>query len=236
MKKVIIFDLYDTVLKDITFDFEAGIMYLYNTFLKEKCSFEELKEYAETFLPLYARRKVDDVEICLIKDEVPFFFEKFDVEKSASDEELDYNIMNHMQKVTLLSEVRDTLEELQKQGVKMYILSNSIFTGNSAKRLLYDFGILHYFEKLFSSADYGIRKPSEKFYRIAIKEILSEHHEVKKEDILYIGNDYQTDVMGATSVGLDTVWYNVNHLPNQNGIDIWDIDDFRKIIEIVQEK
>lgn len=234
LKKVIIFDLYDTVLKDITFDFEAGIMYLYNTFFKEKCSFEELKEYAETFLPLYDKRKVDYIEVCLIKDEVPLFFEKFNVAKPASYEELDYDIMNHMQKVTLLSEVRDTLEELQKQGIKMYILSNSIFTGNSAKRLLHDFGILHCFEKIFSSADYGIRKPSEKFYQIAISEILSEYHEVKKEDILYIGNDYETDAMGATSVGLDTVWYNVNHLPNRNGIDIWDIDDFKQILEIVR--
>lgn len=236
MKKVIIFDLYDTVLKDITFDFEAGIRYLYQAFFKQKCSFEELKAYAETFLPLYDRRKVEHVEVCLIKDEVPLFFEKFGVEKPASYEELDYDIMNHMQEVTLLAEVRDTLVELQKQGIKMYILSNSIFTGNSARRLLHDFGILHYFEKVFSSADYGIRKPSEKFFQIAITEVLSSNQEVEKEDILYIGNDYQTDVMGATSVGLDTVWYNVNHLPNHNGIDIWDIDHFKQLIEIVQGK
>ena len=35
-------------------------------------------------------------------------------------------------------------------------------------------------------------------------------------------------------MGLSTVWYNVNHLPNQNKINIMEIDDFKQLIEIVQ--
>jgi len=120
---------------------------------------DELKAYAQSFLPLYEKRKTDSVEICLIKDEIPLFFDKFGVSRNLDFEELDYIIMNQMQKVTLLEEVKYTLEELKKQGIVMYILSNSIFTGNSARRLLNDFGILSYFKELFSSADYGIRKP-----------------------------------------------------------------------------
>ena len=234
MKKIIIFDLYDTLLKDISFDFNNGINYLYNVFFEQPCSLKEFRDYAETFLPLYEKRKVDYSEVCLIRDEIPLFFEKFEVTKPETFEELDYEVMNKMQKVTLLEDVRYTLNELQKQGIEMYILSNSIFTGKSARQLLRDFGILHYFNQIFSSADYNVRKPSKQFYQIAINEILSDNHKVKKKDILYVGNDYITDVMGATSMGLSTVWYNVNHLPNQNKINIMEIDDFKQLIEIVQ--
>lgn len=234
LKKVILFDLYDTVLKDVSFDFSKGIKYLYDNFFGEKCSLTDIIDYAETFLPLYDRRKIDYSEVCLIRDEVPHFFDKFDVLKPEVLDELEYAIMNHMQNVTLLEDVRYTLNELQKLDIKMYILSNSIFTGSATRRLLSDFGILHYFEKVFSSADYKVRKPSKEFYQLAITEILSVNHGVEKDEILYVGNDYITDVIGATSVGLKTVWYNVNHLPNQKRLNIFEIDSFRQLLSITQ--
>ena len=234
MKKVILFDLYDTVLKDISFDFDAGIVYLYNTFFSKVCSLEEMINYAETFLPLYDKRKIDYSEICLIKDEIPLFFDKFRVPLPEIFDEIEYTIMNQMQKVTLIDEVRYTLGELQKQGITMYILSNSIFTANSANKLLNDFGIIDYFEKIYSSADYGVRKSSSRFYQIAIAEILANNPELSKDDILYVGNDYDTDIIGATSVGLSTVWYNVKHLINEKNICTIDTDNFKILLEIVE--
>ena len=234
VKKIIIFDLYDTVLKDISFEFNDGITYLYNSFFKHVCSLSAFIGYGEEFLPLYEKRKIDYSEVCLIRDEVPLFFEKFKVAKPENFEQLDYDIMNRMQKVTLLEDVRSTLNELQKQDIQMYILSNSIFTGKSARQLLHDFGISHYFNHIFSSADYNIRKPSKQFYQIAISKILSDNPGVKKEDMLYVGNDYITDVIGATSVGLRTIWYNVNHLPNRNMLDIIEIDDFKQLVKVIQ--
>jgi putative hydrolase of the HAD superfamily len=142
--------------------------------------------------------------------------------------------MNQMQKVTLIDEVRYTLGELQKQGITMYILSNSIFTANSANKLLNDFGIIDYFEKIYSSADYGVRKPSSRFYQIAIAEILANNPELTKDDILYVGNDYDTDIIGATSVGLSTVWYNEKHLINEKNICTIDTDNFKILLEIVE--
>ena len=234
LNKVVVFDLYDTVLKDISFDFDSGIEYLHRMFFQEKCSLAELKSYAESFLLLYSKRKTEHTEVCLIKDEVPLFFEKFGVKMPEDMANLDYDIMNQMQKVTLLAEVKYTLEELRKQGIPMYVLSNSIFTGRSAMHLLDDFGISHYFTKLFSSADYKVRKPSPQFYRLVLDEIAKNNLGIKREDILYVGNDYVTDVIGATSMGLSTVWYNVKHHPNEKGLSISDIDDFREIIEIVK--
>ncbi len=233
MKKVILFDLYDTVLKNISFDFSAGIHYLYNKFFSNVCSLENMMDYANTFLPLYDKRKEENVEICLIKDEIPLYFKKFGVDFPSSWEELDYEIMNQMQKVTLTETVRFTLNELYEQNVMMYILSNSIFTGYSARKLLNDFHILHFFKKLYSSADYGIRKPSSKFYQIAIDGILSDLPAFGVNDILYIGNDYETDVLGASAVGLDVLWYNEKHLPNDKNINLYNIDNFKDILELV---
>ena len=142
MKKTILFDLYDTILKDISFDFNSGIKWLYDTYFTQACTWEELKAYEETFWPLFAKRKEDNSEVCLIRDEVVKLFEKFEVNLPEDLEELDYAIMNQIQKETLLDEVCETLEDLQKQGIPMYILSNSIFTGKATERLLENIGVL----------------------------------------------------------------------------------------------
>lgn len=66
MKSIILFDLYDTVLKDRSFDFNKGLNYLFNTFFKEHCSLEDIIEFSATFLPLYEDRKISNKEVCLI--------------------------------------------------------------------------------------------------------------------------------------------------------------------------
>lgn len=94
MAKIIIFDLYDTVLKNISFNFDEGLYYLYDNFFSEACSKKELKDYAKTFLLLYDKRKETHKEICLIKDEVPYFFEKFGVKKPDDFMVLENRILN----------------------------------------------------------------------------------------------------------------------------------------------
>jgi len=234
MKKIILFDLYDTILRDISFDFNAGIKWLYDTYFAKHCTWEELKAYVETFLPLFAKRKEDNSEVCLIRDEVVKVFEKFDVTLPEDLEELEYAMMNRIQKETLLDEVHETLEELQKQGIPMYILSNSIFTGKITERLLEDFCILKYFKKVYVSADYGVRKPGGKFFDIAIEEIKENHPGMDKREMLYIGNDYLTDVQGAKAAGLDVVWYNRKQFSDEKGICTFNIARFHEILEVLK--
>jgi len=234
MKKAILFDLYDTILKDISFDFKAGIKWLYDTCFTQACTWKELKTYEETFWPLFAKRKEDNSEVCLIRDEIAKLFENFDVALSENLEELEYAIMNQIQQEMLLDVVCETLDELQRQGIPMYILSNSIFTGKATERLLENFGILQYFTKVYASADYGVRKPGEKFFRIAIEEILKTHPGMEKNNILYVGNDYVTDVQGAKAAGLDVVWYNVKQLPDEKGICTYNITKFSEILKVIR--
>ena len=141
--------------------------------------------------------------------------------------------MKKMQKVFLSQEVKETLEALYKKGIRMFILSNSIFRAVATKKLLEEYGILHYFEKIYSSADYGVRKPSKKFFKIILDDILTENIKINKEDIVYVGNDYKTDVIGATSVGLKTIWLNTNKFENANKIKCSVIYNFKSVLDFV---
>ena len=233
MKKVILFDLYDTVLKDVSFSVQQCFEWLYKAYFMEVCTREEFEAYREIFSPMYAKRAEDNSEVHFMWDEVVKIFEHFGASLPEDLDELEYSLMNQMQQETLLDEVRETLVMLHSKGISMYILSNSIFTGKATERLLEELDILKYFNKVFSSADYGIRKPHKSFFQMAVKEIQKVYPDVQKEDILYVGNDYVTDVQGARTAGVDVAWYNVNQLPDEKEICTYSVTNFSEILNLI---
>lgn len=54
MTPIVLFDLYDTLLRERSFDFGRGLDMLYETGFHTVCSREELAAYAAAFLPAYA--------------------------------------------------------------------------------------------------------------------------------------------------------------------------------------
>lgn len=233
MKKVILFDLYDTVLKDISFSVQQSFRWLYEKYFMEVYSWEEFEAYKEIFSPMYAKRAEDNSEVHFMRDEVVKIFEHFKVVLPEDLEELEYALMNQMQQETLLEDVRETLIELQGKGIGMYILSNSIFSGKTTERLLKKFDVLKYLNKVFVSADYGIRKPHPGFFQMAVEEIQKDYPDVQKEDILFVGNDYHTDVEGASGAGMEVAWYNVAQQPDEKGLSTYSIGNFKELINII---
>ena len=55
----------------------------------------------------------------------------------------------------------------------------------------------------------------------------------KKEDILFVGNDYASDVKGAMGAGLDTVWYNKKQLPDEKALGAFHITGFEELLKII---
>lgn len=91
--------------------------------------------------------------------------------------------------------VFDLLYELKKQGKKIYLLSNAqhIFTGYELNAL----GLTPYFDGIVISSNECCRKPSTEFYNI-----LLHRYNLKKEEIVMVGNDQYADIQGAKRAGL----------------------------------
>ena len=233
MKKVILFDLYDTVLKDVSFSVQQCFRWLYESYFKDTCTWEVFEEHKEIYIPLYAKRAEDNSEVQFMRDEVIKIFEHFGVSLPEDLNELEYALLNQMQQETLLEDVKKTLSALQNRGIGMYILSNTIFSGIATERLLEEFDVLKYFNKVFASADYGIRKPHKGFFQAAVDAIQQDYPNVQKKDILFVGNDYASDVQGAVGSGLDVSWYNVKKLPDEKQISTYNIGNFNEILNII---
>jgi FMN phosphatase YigB (HAD superfamily) len=233
MKRAVLFDLYDTVLKNESFDFLRGVAYVYENYLADRCTFDELRAYTDSFLPLYHQRHIDHSEVHFVKDELPLWFSHYGKTLPDDIDGLEYAVMSAMQQGGILPEMRALLEELRERGIPMYILSNTIFSAEATRRHLAQHGVLDYFEEVYASSEAGVRKPSPRFFDWAISDIQVHHPELKKEEMLFVGNDYVTDAHGGINAGLCTVWYNVGSAPNEDDLDVAIIKDAREILALL---
>ena len=98
------------------------------------------------------------------------------------------------------------LAKLKENNYKLFVLSNAqeAFTTNELKKLkIYD-----YFDGIAISSDYGIKKPNKEFFIKAI-----ENFDIKNDDIIMIGNDYNCDIFPANELGLKTIFIETNLTP-----------------------
>ena len=64
------------------------------------------------------------------------------------------------------------------------------------------FGLQKYFEKMVISSELGFKKPSKKIFDHALKDF----NDISKKEVLYIGDDFDEDVMGALNSGWNVIW------------------------------
>lgn len=236
MSRIVIFDLYDTLLNESSFDFERGLGALYELGFGAVCTRQAFLAYAAAFLPLYEKRKTDNTEVKFL-DEYRAYCKRFRFQPEPAEDDVEYAVMRRMAEVSLSGEVTDTLAALAARNTSMYILTNSIFSAQANKRLLQEFGLRRYFQDLYSSADAGMRKPAKAFFDYGIGRILAENPETRRGEIYFVGNDYDSDVSGAAAAGLRPVWYRAagretGSRRTNAGIRV--IETFQHLIDIVQ--
>lgn len=126
--------------------------------------------------------------------------------------------------------VEELLEELQRRGKGIYLLSNAQtdFTRPEIKML----GLFSYFDGIFISSEQGCRKPSPVFFGRLLREF-----GLDPSECIMIGNDEESDIAGAKLAGMDSLYIHSDISPKRHGYvqaDYCVMDgDFRKIRGLV---
>ena len=170
-------------------------------FLCEKKLKESNEKYPEIdlieiFIELYKQRKISN---------------EFHISNlMAWAEEIAYHFREESRShIALYNHTLPILNELKHREKKIYLLSNAqtVFTIPEMKTL----GILEYFDDIYISSVYGIKKPEKRF----MQKLIDDHRLDINESIM-IGNEFKTDIKIAQSFNMHSIFINSdNHSKSQ---------------------
>lgn len=95
----------------------------------------------------------------------------------------------------------ELLAYLKERSYRLHLCSNGTREGRLRK--LRAIGIEEYFLTIVTSQDAEADKPAPWFFEYALMQA-----EAKAERTLMIGDNYDTDIVGAAAVGIDTLLFN----------------------------
>ena len=216
--KHLFFDL-DHTLWDFDRNSAESIAELFETFQLSDLGIASADEFSRHFITvnrkLWADYDKNLIEHNFIRQHrFAMVFRSLGVDASAIHADLNAEYLRLLPiKRHLLESARELLEYL-KDRYTMHIITNGFAEIQAIK--MDSSEIAHYFTHVITSENANAKKPDPLIFQYALA--LSG---ASVEESIMIGDNYEADILGAKSVGLDTVFYNpigavVNDQPTYN--------------------
>lgn len=236
MIKYIIMDLGDTLFKNVELDLTKGVTYIYNNYCNHNIEKDAvLKDFNLIWEYAYQKRDNDDFEIN-IHNYFNYLRYTIGFKTTYDNNFLEIEFLTHSTNTILMNDLVEFLSLCKTKNIHLVILSNSTFTKQGLIYQLKEHNIDSYFEAVFSSADYILRKPSPLFFNLAVNYLKKTYSNLKLEEVRFIGNDYHYDVLGSTNQGIKAIWFNEQKLPNPHLVECTEVKSYKELIKMMSEE
>ena len=224
----LLFDLDHTLL-----DFDAAEDVALSHLLKEE-GVKDIQAYKDYYVPMNKTlwkdlelKKITKQE--LVNTRFAKLFAHFGIEKDGAYLAERYQFFLSKQG-QIFPGVEDLLKKLIHQGYELYAATNGITYIQTGR--LEQSGIAPFFKEIFISEQLHTQKPDAAFY----EKIGARISNFDKKNALMIGDSLSADIQGGNNAGIDTVWYNPDHLENNTQAQpTYEVDSYQALLEILDK-
>jgi putative hydrolase of the HAD superfamily len=212
----ILFDVGDTLLREVSFDLHAGIAALVPSCCPSSGRAVELADEVRILLQGIPPTGASELPIAR------WLLEQLVVDENATVtiDEIERCVWQHAVNLVPMPGVVEMLDVLHAHGIAMGAVSNAIFSSQTITHELERHGLSRLLRFVISSADIGVRKPDPRIFHHALSLL-----DASPEDVWFIGDSWENDVVGAAGLSMWPVWLNstgraaASDLPHLNVAD-----------------
>jgi putative hydrolase of the HAD superfamily len=232
--KAVLFDMGSTLLEFENQPWEElirqGIEAVYKGLHAHGAVLPDPQEFSRAFHETY-QKTWQEAGQSLIEMQIRVLLQKASQELGLllSDVEIGHLVRAHYwpvsSQVTIYADTIETLADVRRRGLKIGLVSNTVWPGSLHKEDLERFGILEFFDHLLFSADLGVRKPHPQIFQTALEALHVAPHEA-----VFVGDRVPEDVAGAKGVGMRGVWKErpdrerLSHvIPDAQIVQLWEL-------------
>ena len=127
---------------------------------------------------------------------------RFGIDFSIDEDRLEWEYWKASLELATAPGLEAALAVCAERGIRMAVISNTTYRGFVLQRELEQLGVMHSFDFVMASADFGIRKPDPLLFEIALRRM-----GINPGEAWYIGNAVSIDCAGTAAAGMVPVWY-----------------------------
>ena len=190
-------------------DIKAIIFDLDDTLLDRSRTFHKYCEYLiENFFPKNIQDKEEIIKRLSVLDNNGYKKRKIFCKEIIDEYKLNYNIEeienNWYEKFNKFCVAEENLIDILEYLTIKYKLAIITNGSNYMQNLkINTLGIVKYFDDIIISENVGIEKPNRDIFLLSCKNL-----RIQPFEAVYIGDNFEKDIVGATNAGLKAIWYN----------------------------
>ena len=207
--KMILFDYGQTLIAEAPFNGIRGTAAVLAMASENRFGYsvEEVQAEAEAinreirrFDPAYAKeRRIVEIPNHMFTH---YLYESMGLKIDATAEEIDRAFWDAASPGQPTEGIEDFLAFLRAQGIRTGVISNISYAGTVVEERIHRLLPDNDFEFIIATSEYLFRKPSPRIFRLALLKA-----GLDAEDVWYVGDNYNCDIVGAREAGMFPVWY-----------------------------
>jgi HAD superfamily hydrolase (TIGR01549 family) len=112
--------------------------------------------------------------------------------------------LDTMKYITIDASAVKVVAEFKRRGFRLGLVSNMMLPGKLLKAKLKQANAMAYFDAIAISSDVGFIKPHPEIFRYALSQV-----GLRADEVVFVGDTYRQDILGAKRVGMKTIWLNI---------------------------
>ena len=206
--KMILFDYGQTLINEYKFDGVKGTAEVMKYAIKNKYNrtAEEIQAVADEINHELGR--FDPLRRHQFQIELPFemfasyLYESQGIKLSIPYNQIDKIFWDAASPGIVTDGIKEFLLFLEKQGIRTGVISNISYSGRALEARINSLIPDNNFEFILATSEYMFRKPNRRIFDIAL-----EKAGLQAEDVWYIGDQYECDIVGSRNAGIFPIWY-----------------------------